>query len=70
MLVAGLGACLLSDGWTLRTAPGEPLLVVRDSEVIDPHAVVTGLSGQTLDREEWKRRCTALGLAGRSLSPS
>ena len=68
VLSAALGCCLMSRGWSLKTSIGEPLLLVRGPEKIDPQAIVAGLSKGTLDRDEWKRRTVALGLAGCPLS--
>ena len=69
VLSAALGVCLLSRGWALRAVVGEPLQLVSGSEVIEPFAVVAGLSSGRVDPDEWKRRCIALGLAGSSLAP-
>jgi hypothetical protein len=69
VLIAALGVCLMDHGWVVRKAVGEPLLLVRNSEIIDPVAVVVGLSNKSMNPEEWKGRCAALGLAGCSLGP-
>lgn len=69
VLVAALGVYLMDRGWILQTSIGHPVLLVRDSEFIEPAAVVVGLSQNTVDPAEWKARCTALGLAGCSLAP-
>lgn len=69
VLTAALGVCLMSHGWMLRAVVGEPLLLVRGSDVINASAVVVGLMSKHVDPDEWKSRCIALGLAGCSLAP-
>ena len=69
VLSAALGVCLMSRGWTLRAAIGEPLQLVSGLEVVEPGALVVGLVNQTVDPDEWRRRCASFGLAGCSLEP-
>ncbi len=74
ILGSSLGALLLADGWTLRTSPGEPKLLVRGQVkgqyVINPFGVVSSLAKGTGDLTTWRQQCAVLGLVGRALSPA
>jgi heat shock protein HtpX len=67
VLGVGVSVLLLDDGWQARTAPGNPVLLVRGSQVFDPFSEVRALAGGLLSEEAWKAKCHALGIAGKPL---
>jgi len=64
----GLAALLLEHGWRVSTAPGKPLVLVRDADVIDPFTVVKECAELAGAADQWKARCAAIGIAGRQLA--
>lgn len=67
LLGVGIGVLLLEDGWRVRTRPGTPMVLERDSRTFDPMAAVAALSDGTMTTDEWRAQCAAIGIAGRPL---
>ena len=70
VLTCAVGAALVRQGWTIETAPGKPIFVVKDGERFNPRESITKLSGGSLSADEWKATCASLGLTGVSLASS
>jgi Zn-dependent protease with chaperone function len=64
VLTAGLGATLLRNGWTIETAPGRPIEVVKGEARLDPHRLVSQLAEGTMSSEAWQAKCVTLGISG------
>ena len=67
VLAIGIATLLLDQGWRLSTAPGRPLVLVRDSDEVDPFGAVRECAESGEGAQRWKSRCVALGIAGRRL---
>jgi hypothetical protein len=68
VLGAAIGLLLARSGWTVRSLPGEPVILTgRDGEV-DPMAVVRSVAAGETRVEEWRERTGRLGIAGRHLA--
>jgi Zn-dependent protease with chaperone function len=67
VLAIGIATLLLDQGWRVTTAPGKPLVLARDGDVVDPFAAVRECAEGAAGAERWKSRCVALGIAGRKL---
>ena len=67
ILGVGIGVLLLEDGWRVRTRPGTPMVLERDSRTFDPMAAVAALSDGTMTTDQWRAQCAAIGIAGRRL---
>jgi Zn-dependent protease with chaperone function len=70
MLLCAVGAALVKQGWTIETAPGRPLNVVKGGEHFEPHIAINNLASGTMSADEWKSRCASLGIAGIPLTAS
>jgi Zn-dependent protease with chaperone function len=68
MLLCAIGAALVNRGWTIETAPGRPLSVVKDGNRFEPHIVVGKLADGTMTVDEWKAQCASLGIANMPLT--
>jgi hypothetical protein len=68
VFTAGVGSALLRDGWTIETAPGRPLVLVKDGHRLDPGLEISRLASGTLPEAEWRGSCTWMGIAGMPLS--
>src|SRR4051812_5902910 len=62
LLGIGLAALLVEQGWRVSTAPGKPLVLVRDAEVVDPFGVVNECAAVAGAAEQWKVRCVVMGI--------
>ncbi|MGE5530150.1 MAG: M48 family metallopeptidase [Patescibacteria group bacterium] len=58
------GLALARKGGRPHAMPGEPILVEIGGRDIDPHAMVEDAVAGRLSREEWRRECERLGIAG------
>ncbi len=67
VLTCGVGVALLRQGWTFETAPGKPIVAVRDGIRFTPRDSIAKLADGTLPAEEWKATCQSLGIAGSPL---
>lgn len=70
VLAIGIATLLLDQGWRVTTAPGKPLVLVRDGDVVDPFAAVRECAEGPAGVERWKSRCVVLGIVGRRLGTS
>ena len=70
MLLCAVGAALVKQGWTIETAPGRPLNVVKGDQHFEPHVAIRKLGDGTMNVDEWKAQCAALGIAGVPLTSS
>ena len=64
VLLCAIGNALVRLGWTIETAPGRPLNVVKDGRHFEPHVPIGKLADGTMNVDEWKATCESLGLAG------
>jgi heat shock protein HtpX len=62
VLTCAVGAALLRRGWTVETAPGRPIVVVKDSERFNPRESISKLAEGALSAGDWKATCDALAL--------
>jgi len=60
---AVVSAALARAGWTIVTAPGDPVRLVRAGVSVEPFTVVAGAMQGRLDAEQWSRWCEAHGIA-------
>jgi Zn-dependent protease with chaperone function len=65
-----VGAALLRAGWTIDTAPGRPLVVIKGEQTFEPRAVIAQLADESLSAESWKAQCQSLGLTDVRLAAS
>lgn len=68
VMLCAIGAALVKQGWTIETAPGRPLNVVKDGTHFEPHVAVGKLADGTMNVDAWKAQCAALGIAGVALA--
>lgn len=68
VLGAALGVLLARSGSTIRSLPGEPVLLAGPDGDIDPMAVVRDLAKGKTPEAEWRERVARLGIAGRRLA--
>jgi heat shock protein HtpX len=61
-LLCAIGAAMLGKGWTIDTAPGRPLSVIRGETRFEPHLVLDRLADGSMEAAEWKATCESLGL--------
>ena len=64
VLLCAVGAALVTQGWTIETAPGRPLNVVKDGNHFEPHVAIGKLGDGTMNIDEWKATCQSLGISG------
>jgi Zn-dependent protease with chaperone function len=69
VLVCALGGALVRQGWTIDTAPGRPLSLVRGDERFEPHVAVNKLADGSMKPDDWRATCDSLALTGVPLSP-
>jgi heat shock protein HtpX len=63
-LTCAVGTLLLRQGWTIETAPGRPILVVKDGERFNPRDSMTKLGDGSLSADTWKATCEAMRISG------
>jgi heat shock protein HtpX len=63
VLGSALGLALHGAGWRVSAAVGEPVVCEREGDRIEPFREVERLDSGELEAEEWRRRCTQLGIA-------
>jgi len=68
VLAASLGSALARAGWEVETGPGQPLVLVRGPERLDPNVVLTRLVEGQESADGWQARCEQLGIAGLPLA--
>ncbi|MCK5941844.1 MAG: M48 family metallopeptidase [Planctomycetes bacterium] len=68
MVATLLGSALVRAGFEVRTAPGEPLDVVRGEMRFQPYALAQELREGKLDDAWWRSRCRSAGIEGLVLS--
>lgn len=68
VLGIGLGVLLVDQGWRVTSGVGEPVVLVRGGETIDPFGVVDGVAKGEL--AEWPAQASAAGISGRVLGGS
>jgi Zn-dependent protease with chaperone function len=68
VLTAGLGSVLLRAGWSIETAPGRALEVVKGSDRFNPGDAVQRLAAGEWTGDQWTVRCQQLGIAGQPLA--
>jgi heat shock protein HtpX len=64
-----LALALVRRGGTVRSLPGEPILVTTPQGEVEPFAWVEKLGDAGLDAEEWRERCRRFGVGEELLVP-
>lgn len=64
VLTCAVGAVLLREGWTIETAPGRPIVLVRGETRFEPRASITQLAEGKLTADAWNVTCASLGIGG------
>ena len=59
---AWLGVRLAGAGFAIESLPGRMIVARRGGHDLEPTTVVTAIADGRLEREEWRRRCRALGI--------
>ena len=54
---------LLRNGWTVRTAPGEPMTFAHDGTQLEPFTMLQKVSQGEMKPEAWKSWCEEMGIA-------
>lgn len=70
VLTCAVGAALLRAGWTIETAPGKPIVVVKDGTRFDPRASLAQLADSSITSEAWKEKCEAMMIGAVPLAPA
>lgn len=69
VLSCALGAALLRTGWTIETAPGKPIVVVKDGTPFNPRASIQQLAENSMTSETWKATCESMMIGAVRLAP-
>jgi heat shock protein HtpX len=64
LIEAGVGSALTRVGWSVRTAPGLAIELVRGADRLEPRAVIAGLADGRDSAADWRLACERLGIAG------
>lgn len=70
VLTCAVGAALLRQGWTIETAPGKPIFVVKDGTRFDPRASIAQLADGSMAADAWKATCESMMISGVPLAKS
>jgi hypothetical protein len=70
VLMCAVGAALVRQGWTIETAPGKPIILVKDGGRFNPRESITKLAEGSLAVDSWKAGCESMSLSGVSLASS
>ena len=62
VLACAIGNALLTKGWTIQTAIGKPILVIKDAETFNPRESIMKLADESMTADEWKATCASLAL--------
>lgn len=62
-LAGALALSLLRHGWEIDAPPGNPLLLRKDESSLQPFEEVFGLFENESARDQWSKRCIAMGIA-------
>ena len=68
VLTCALGAALVRQGWTIETAPGKPIVVVKDGTRFNPRESIAKLADGSLAADAWKATCQSLMLTATPLA--
>ena len=63
VLGSALGLALHDAGWRVSAALGEPVVFERGPHRIEPFGDIERLGKGELAAEEWRKRCSELGIA-------
>jgi heat shock protein HtpX len=64
VLTCAIGALLLGKGWQIETAPGKPIVLVKDGERLHLRESIMKLADATLPVDEWKSTSKSIGVDG------
>ena len=64
LLGDALTTALARDGWEIEAALGEPVLIRRSEDCLEPYAIVPELGESPAAADGWRERSGALGIAG------
>jgi len=67
VLFSGLALCLVDNGWTLISEPGDLHLEQGDSR-LDPGAIIAEMKSGKLTPQEWESYCTQRGMSDWTLA--
>jgi hypothetical protein len=70
LMACGVAIALLDAGATLETQPGRPFSFRAAGASMEPFNDVPRVVHGELSLVEWKVRCQAMGIAGRTLGPT
>jgi Zn-dependent protease with chaperone function len=70
VFTAGVGAAMVREGWHLETAPGQPLMLVKDQRRFEPAEAIARLASDEQTADGWRSTCADLGVAGLPLASS
>ena len=68
VLTCAVGSLLVSQGWTIETAPGKPIVLVKGLGRFNPRESISKLADGSLSAEDWKVICQSFGMAGSPLA--
>jgi heat shock protein HtpX len=68
VLTCAVGAALVRQGWTIETAPGKPIFVVKDGTRFNPRESITQLADNSMTSDAWKATCASMTLTGITLA--
>ena len=64
VVTCAIGSVLVRQGWLIETAPGRPIVLVKDGTRLNLRDSITKLADATLPADEWKTMCDSMGLQG------
>lgn len=62
-----MALALHDEGWQVSAPPGEPVVLERDGDRVEPFTDVARLASGDLPADEWRQRAQELGIGGLSL---
>ena len=63
VLTCAVGAALVRQGWGIETAPGKPILVVKDGARFNPRESITKLADGSIGADDWKATCASMAIS-------
>jgi len=63
LLVSAIGDALVPLGWTPELMPGRELILRREGHELRPFSELSAVVGGNVSMEQWRERCTRLGIA-------
>ena len=63
-----LAVALIRAGWRLEGSVGEPIVCIREAEVLEPFALVAKFESGELSPQAWREQCDRLGISALPLA--